>query len=271
MRLGVSSYTYVWAVGVPGYPILAQPMTAQQLLAKAAELEVRVVQIGDNLPLDRLTEAELAALAERAQAMRIDLEIGTCGIAPGNLRRYVAIARQLKSPILRTLLDTAGHQPTPDEAVATLKSLADDFVRAGVRLAIENHDRFRAETLVDIIKRVGGDWLGICLDTANSLACLETPAMVVETLGPWTINLHIKDFRFARLPHHKGFAVEGCPAGQGQLDIPRLLATLCEQGRDCNAIVELWPPPEPTIDESVSKEDAWARTSVRYLREFIKD
>ena len=230
-----------------------------------------VVQIGDNLPLDRLSEDELGALDERAQAMRLDLEVGTCGIAPESLRRYLTIAKQLKSPLLRTLLDTPGHRPTPDDVVETLKSLAVDFTRAGVRLAIENHDRFRAETLVDIINRVGGDWLGICLDTANSLACLETPAMVVETLGPWTINLHIKDFRFARLPHHKGFVVEGCPTGQGQLDIPWLLTSLSKLGQDCSAIVELWPPPEPTIAESVAKEDAWARSSVRYLRELIHD
>lgn len=269
MRLGVSSYTYVWAVGVPGYPTLPQPMRAEQLLAKAVELDVSVVQIGDNLPLDRLTNVDLATLADRAQAMRLDLEIGTCGIDPAGLRRYLAIAQQLNSPLVRTLLDTQDHRPTPDEAVVTLRSVADDFENAGVRLAIENHDQFRAATLVDIIKRTGSDWLGICLDTANSLACLETPAMVVETLGPWTINLHIKDFRFARLPHHKGFIVEGCPAGQGQLDVPWLLAALAEQGRDCNAIVELWPSPEPTIAESVAKEDAWAKSSVNYLRGLI--
>src|SRR5688572_4780288 len=110
MRLGISSYTYVWAVGVPGYPILPQPLTAEQLLAKEAELGVHVVQIGDNLPLDRLTQPELAGLADQAKAQGIELEVGTCGIGPDNLRRYLDIACQLKSPILRTLLDTPAHR-----------------------------------------------------------------------------------------------------------------------------------------------------------------
>jgi len=29
MRLGISSYTYVWAVGVPSYPTLPKPMSTQ--------------------------------------------------------------------------------------------------------------------------------------------------------------------------------------------------------------------------------------------------
>jgi sugar phosphate isomerase/epimerase len=65
--------------------------------------------------------------------------------------------------------------------------------------------------------------------------------------------------------------VEGCPAGQGQLAVRALLAAVRATGREMNAIVELWPPPEPTVAASIAKEDAWARESVRYLRQFIPD
>jgi len=37
MRLGISSYTFVWGAGVPGYPLLPQSMTVKRLLEKAAE------------------------------------------------------------------------------------------------------------------------------------------------------------------------------------------------------------------------------------------
>ena len=50
MRAGLSSYTYTWAVGVPGYSP-ARPLTLVQLLERAASLSVSVVQIADNLPL----------------------------------------------------------------------------------------------------------------------------------------------------------------------------------------------------------------------------
>jgi hypothetical protein len=50
MHLGLSSYTFVWSVGVPGYPQPPAPLTAEGLLRKAAEFGVTVVQIADNLP-----------------------------------------------------------------------------------------------------------------------------------------------------------------------------------------------------------------------------
>ena len=55
MRLGISSFTYVWSVGVPGFFAPSQPLAPGGLLEKAVQLGVRVVQIADNLPLDRLT------------------------------------------------------------------------------------------------------------------------------------------------------------------------------------------------------------------------
>ena len=61
MRLGVGSYTFVWAVGVPGFEQPQQPLTAAKLLELAAELGIGVVQIADNLPLDRLSGAERRA------------------------------------------------------------------------------------------------------------------------------------------------------------------------------------------------------------------
>jgi hypothetical protein len=50
MRLGIGSYTYAWAIGVPGYPPPPPPLTPQALLDRVAELGVRTVQLADNLP-----------------------------------------------------------------------------------------------------------------------------------------------------------------------------------------------------------------------------
>lgn len=270
MRLGIGSYTYVWAVGVSGYPAPSRPLTATQLLGRADELGVRVVQIADNLPLDALPDRELDALVREAGRRGIALEAGTRGIHPDHLRRYLSLAVRLKSPILRTVIDTPDHEPTPDEVVDLLRSVLPDFARAGVCLAIENHDRFPAAILAGILERVGGS-VGICLDTANSIGCLESLDSLLGRLGQWIVNLHIKDYRIFRPPHQKGFVVEGCPAGQGQLDIAELLSAVRATGRDMNAIVELWPAPESTVLASVAKEETWARESVRYLRQFIPD
>ncbi len=101
--------------------------------------------------------------------------------------------------------------------------------------------------------------VGICLDTVNSFGALEGPAVVVENLGPLTVNLHLKDFAVRRAGHKMGFTVEGTPAGDGRLDIPWLLGRLRELGRDPNAILELWVPPEADLEKTVAKELEWAR------------
>jgi sugar phosphate isomerase/epimerase len=273
MRLGISSYTYVWSVGVPGYPAPPQPLTALGLLEKACRLGVHVVQIADNLPLDRLSDEELEALIQTARDSHIDLEVGTCGTDAEHLRRYLDLAVRLGSPLLRVVLDTDKDHPSPDEVVQRLESLLPHFERAGVCLAIENHDRFPAATLADMLRQLDGKGrhVGICLDTANSLGCGEGLDTLLRELGRFVVNLHVKDFQATRLPHKKGFLIEGRPAGQGQLDIPRLLAELRSMGQNANAIVELWPAPEATLAETIAKEDAWAAESVRYLRRFVAD
>lgn len=270
MRLGIGSYTYSWAVGVAGHPP-PQLLTPPGLLDKAVQLGIGVVQICDNMPLDRLAPDELEALVTAAQAQRIELEVGTRGIACDHLRRYIALARRCGSRILRVVVDTTDHHPTPDEVTDTARALLPELADAGVRLAIENHDRFTAATLAGIMQRIGSEWVGICLDTVNSFGALEGPQVVVETLAPHTVNLHIKDFVVRRMPSNMGFVIEGLPAGQGRLDVPWLLQALRNAGRDPNAILELWTPPEADLAATIAKEDAWATASVARLRQWIPE
>lgn len=268
MHLGISSYTYTWAVGVPGHAPSA-PLTAVGLLEKAADLGVRVVQIADNLPLHRLPPQELDELAGRARGLGISIEVGTRGIGREHLSAYLRLCERLESPILRVVVDTADHHPSDEEIVSTLRTLTRDFARADVRLAIENHDRFRAADLARIVRRVRSRHVRVCLDVGNSLGALEGPEVVVKTLAPLAVNLHVKDFIVRRVSHQMGFIVEGRPAGQGQLDIPWVLERIRNAGRDPNAILEQWTPPESDLTHTIAKEAEWAAASVGYLRRLI--
>lgn len=268
MRLGISSWTYTWAIGVPGHPP-EHPMDALDLLGRAAELGIHLVQIADNLPIDRLSLAQLDAFEKRASELGIKIELGTRGIGHDNLRTYLKLAERLNSPILRVVIDTADHHPDQDEVVDIIAAIIPEFERAEVCLAIENHDRFRAKTLADILKRIGSQYVGICLDTVNSFGALEGPKVVLEVLGPLVVNLHVKDFAIFRASHLMGFTLEGRPAGEGQLDVPWLLEELANLGLDPNAILELWTPPEDSLAATIAKEDAWAVASIKYLRTLI--
>jgi sugar phosphate isomerase/epimerase len=270
MRLGISSWTYTWAIGVPGHTP-ERPMKALDLLNRAAALGVHVLQVSDNLPLHELSTQELRQFEQRASELRMQVEVGTRGIAHDHLRTYLQLAQRFRSPILRVVVDTPGHHPTEDEVVTTLRQIMPEFERAGVCLVIENHDRFKARALAGVLERIDSQSVGVCLDTVNSFGALEGPDVVLAALGPMVVNLHVKDFEVFRLSHMMGFKVEGRPAGQGRLNIPWLLEELHAHNLDPNAILELWTPPEETLADTIAKEDAWAQASVAYLRSLIPD
>ena len=270
MKLGTSSYTFPWAVGVPGYPP-PSPFGPLELLQKTAALGVGVLQVCDNLPLDRLVATELDTFQRRAHELGVSIEVGTRGVEPERLLTYLRLAERLGSPIVRLVTDIGAHQPGDDELVRLLAAVMPAFAVAGVTLAIENHGRHTAAQLLAILERLGSPYAGICLDTTNSFGALEMPQTVVETLASRTVNLHIKDFTIRRLSHQFGYVIEGCPAGQGWLDVPWVLQRLRQEGRDYNAILELWTPPEETLAATIAKQEAWAAESVAYLRQFIRE
>jgi sugar phosphate isomerase/epimerase len=269
MRLGISSYTYGWAVGA-GATRHAGAMTAIDLIDQAARMGVRVLQIADNLPDGAYTEASVNAIAAHAKQAGVAVELGTRGCAPEHLRRFIGLARRLGSPILRVVTDKGDDEPSEGEVIDRFAAVADNCRQAGVVIAIENHDRLKSQALARIAAALPAH-VGICLDTVNSFGALEGPEVVVETLGPYAVNLHLKDFAVVRYPSMFGFRIEGRPAGQGMLDVPWLLGKLRSFGRDCNAILELWPLQQATQEESIRLEAEWALVSVRALRQWIPD
>lgn len=267
MKLGIGSYAYAWSIGVSGYPQPSLPMDAVELVRRAAAYGVRLVQIADNLPLDALSEPALEGLLAEAVRLGVSIEVGTRGIQHDHLLRYLELARRCQSSILRVVVDSRDHHPEPTEVVKRLHTLLPAFESAGVRMAIENHDRIKVRQLVEILYALDSPAVGICLDTVNSFGALEDPARVIAELAPHVVNLHIKDFRVRRVDHNMGFVVEGTPAGQGMLHVPALLESL--RGRRFNAILELWPAPDANADATAAKEDAWVRESIPYLRQYI--
>ncbi len=265
MRLGLGSYGLTWAIGVPGFPVPA-PLDAFGLVRRAVEWNLGVVEIDDNLPLEQWPAHDLGALRTLADRSGVELEVGMRGLLEGAVAHHLEVARALGATLLRVVIDAPGFEPGPDEVIVSLRRLAPALERAGVTLAIENHDRFPSRTLAELVRAAASPRVGICLDTVNSFGALEGPALVVEALGPLTVNLHLKDFSVRRATHKMGFAIEGTPAGEGRLDIPWLLRRLRELGRDCNAILEQWVPPEEDIERTLAKELEWAQRSLAYLR-----
>ena len=268
MRLGLSSYTYTWAVGVPG-ALPPKQLSAFDLIDKAAASGLNLVQIADNLPLETMTESEVIDLRKYGEAIGVEIEMGGRGLTPEHAMKCLEAAKLLNSPILRMVIDGVGFEPDIKNVISIIKELMPEFKASGIKLAIENHDRFKAREFEKIIQSVGSEWVGICLDSVNSMGAGEGFEEVSKVLLPYTINLHIKDFTIRRLSHKMGIIIEGAPAGKGMLNISEMLNKLYFTNSCQSAILELWTPPEKEVEETINKEEKWANESIKYLKNLL--
>ena len=266
LKIGIGSYTFTWSIGVPGYGNKT-PLSAFDLIEKASELKAEVVQFADNMALENYSRDELAGLLSFAGERSIAIEVGAKGLTLERLNMYTAIAAFLQAGILRFIIDDDGYEPSPDIVIEVIRSCIPALEEAKVRLALENHDRLNCAQFSSIIEACNSPFVGICLDTVNSLGIPEGTAEVINALSPLTLNLHVKDFSIGRLDHKMGFRVEGMPAGEGKLDIAGLFSKLSAMGKCRSAILELWTPFGPTLEDTIARENDWAYKSMQYLRQ----
>jgi 3-oxoisoapionate decarboxylase len=279
MKLGINSYTYMWSVGFqganPAFPNHearpTHPLTAIDLLEKACQLGVRLVQSGPNLPLDQLSEADLEIYTQKAQEVGIELELGTRGLDYDHLVKQVALAKRIGAKLIRTLPEINGKYAIDASLIPpVIKPILPILEKEGVKLAIEN-GRTPAADLRAALDQVDSPYFGIVLDMVNSMAVPEGWKEVTQLLAPHTMCLHYKDFTIRRAWHMMGFICDGTPAGKGMVETQWLLDTLKASPYDFNVIIELWPPEQETVDATAVMEQAWAVESVAYLRKFIKN
>ena len=248
----------------------SSPLSAYDLVDKACAYGLGLVQIADNLPLEGMTNEMLFDLYDYSGKKGVAIEMGSRGLTIEHTLKCLVVAKRLHSTILRMVIDRPGYEPDLETIIKTIKQLVPEFKSRKIKLAIENHDRLKAREFEQIIQSVGNEWVGICLDSVNSMGAGEGFETVSEILIPYTINLHIKDFTIFRVSHKMGFVIEGRPAGQGMLNIPGLVSTLSERGGCQSAILELWTPPEPSIEDTMLKEERWASESINYLKHIFR-
>lgn len=266
MELGISTYTYTWAIGVPHYQSPKDPLSPLRLLELASHLGVGVVQFADNLPLHLLSLEDLKQVRDAAEDYGLEIELGTRGVEPKELLTYLELAEFIEAKIVRTLLHSNTSNPDLEQAYEWLSEVAPEFASSNVAIAIENHDRYTARELAQLIEAVDNPYVGICLDTVNSFGALEGPKWVIDQLGPYVNNLHFKDFDVVREKHQMGFNIYGTPAGSGRLNADWLLDELASYRKDPNLILELWTPFAGNVEATITKESQWAEQSIGFLR-----
>ncbi len=148
----------------------------------------------------------------------------------------VKAAGEAGATILRTVCLGGRRYETFDSAEAFREFREDSWKRLvlaervmgrhRMKLAVENHKDWRVPELLDILGRLKSEWVGVTLDTGNSIALLEDPMAVVQALAPHTFTTHFKDM--AVKEYEKGFLLSEVPLGDGFLELSRIIE-ICEK------------------------------------------
>ena len=93
-----------------------------------------------------------------------------------------------------------------------------------IKLGIENHKGWRSGEQGAWLKRLGSEWVGVCLDFGNNLSLCEDPMDAARTLAPYTCFAHIKDMAVEE--YEDGFLLSEVPMGEGILDLKQIVQML---------------------------------------------
>ncbi|HEX5169887.1 MAG TPA: TIM barrel protein [Cyclobacteriaceae bacterium] len=179
-------------------------------------------------------------LRDRREKLGLYLE-GSIAI-PANVddvsrfEREAVNAREAGATILRTVTSagrryeayhSAGEvQEFKNKAMASLQLAEPTLRKYKVKLAIENHKDWRSTELVEALKQLNSEWIGVTLDFGNSISLIEDPMSVIETLAPYALSTHVKDMGVEE--YGDGFLLSEVPLGKGTLDLPKAI-TLCKK------------------------------------------
>jgi 3-oxoisoapionate decarboxylase len=206
-----------------------------KFLTFAKERGASAVQIS----LGAKTEADAMTIRRAADktGMHIEGIISPPADDKAGLDRFateVATAKACGVTVVRTVMLGGRRYETfskAEEYPEFVKRAAEMLKRAepvakkhGVKLAVENHKDFRTDELIDLLKRIASEFVGVCVDTGNSIALLEDAQSTVETLAPFVLTVHLKDMGVEEAPD--GFRLSEVPLGEGVLDLKAIVGAL---------------------------------------------
>lgn len=93
-----------------------------------------------------------------------------------------------------------------------------------IRLAVENHKDWQTKDLLGLMGRFGSEYIGVTVDTGNSISLMEHPNETVSALAPYAFSTHIKDMGVRE--YDDGFLLSEVPLGYGLLKLDNILNTV---------------------------------------------
>jgi L-ribulose-5-phosphate 3-epimerase len=222
-----------------GSTICFKPYSLGQALQGLAEVGFANVEIGavkgflEHLDPDRLGPAEIEetrGLLERYGQRCVSMS----GHAPlheelgrTRLRNVLRAGGELGISVLNTFTGDAETEDEQERFVEGARALADEAQAAGIRLCLETDSNLlpTAEAGVELLERIGHDWIQINYDPGNVLyyAGVRPEEDIEHGLGRIG-HVHLKDKRGG-----KG-VLDFPPLGEGEIDLAAILGDLSASG-----------------------------------------
>ena len=229
MRVGLSAYGTTYTMGL--HPDAGRPpITARGMMDEAVALGLTGVEV----PASML-DGDAEAVGGYASDLGLFVTVDTGGYDPEALAGVIELAARVGAPTVRTVVGgakiggdrrpLAGRwQPFLDDVLAKLRIATATAERAGINLAVENHQDLASEELLWLCESIDSPRFGINLDTGNPLGTAEEPVDYFRRVAPYVKNVHLKDY-WTWLSE-EGYRLVRCPLGQGLTDFPALLDIL---------------------------------------------
>jgi sugar phosphate isomerase/epimerase len=234
--------------------LYAELTSGQRTLGGWLRLAAELGLDGADLSVAHLADHDAGALAQlRREADDAGVQIGMLASytdfthpdaaerarQTDDLRRWIAVAAQLGTPLIRVTAGQAHAGVVEAEGLAWaaegLTACLGDARAAGVTLLYENHVRGAfwaandftqpAARFLDVVRRTAGSDLRVLFDTANPLALSDDPQAVLREVIGRVGAVHLSDIRRAG-------AFEPTVIGTGVTPIPQLLSMLRQSGFD---------------------------------------
>jgi 3-oxoisoapionate decarboxylase len=244
---GLNPYGLTWHLGLQGKGTPREnprPGGLEGFIAIAAELNAEVIEIFDPW-LAALSDDELKALKERLEGLGmvpvISAGLNMMGPIESALRSAKALdAKMIRlglSPVLEGSRSAWGGKWF--ELLASIREglgkYAPMAAGQGMSFAIENHQDFTSQELVDFCEEFGPS-VGICFDTGNAFPVGEAPLDFARRAAPLVKHLHFKDYRVQFTD--EGYRLVRCAIGDGAVPFKEIVDVLSKHHGSMNAVLE---------------------------------
>jgi 3-oxoisoapionate decarboxylase len=197
------------------------------------------------------TDAEyLKGLRARLDAKGMYMELAVSARLLDNeeeVARIAAAANQLGASILRVACLSGRRYESFHEMAKwkdfvaqwnkTLEKAAPILKKHKLVAGVENHKDWLADEQAEMLKRIGSENIGACVDFGNNVSLLEDSLEVAEKLAPYAVTTHLKDM--AVRPYSEGFELSEVALGDGATPLAKIISTLRKHRGDIHIVLEM--------------------------------